>query len=68
MIKSQDDASPLALSSGCAPPRGGCECGVGYGSTLQLEDGRLLSATSFDIGQISMLDIALWEILAATQP
>ena len=66
MIKSQDDASSLALSSGCAPSRGGCGCGVGYGNTLQLEDGRLLSATSFDIGQ--MLDIAVWEIPAATQP
>ena len=64
VIKAQDDASPLAVSSGCAPSAGGCGCGVGYGNTLQLHDGSLLSATSFDIGQT--IDIALWQLPAST--
>ena len=63
MIKAQDESSAQARSSGCAPSAGGCGCGVGYGNTLQLEDGRLLTATSFDIAQ--SLDIALWEIPSA---
>jgi len=60
VIKAQDESSAQARSSGCAPSAGGCGCGVGYGNTLQLEDGRLLTATSFDLAQ--SLDIALWEI------
>jgi hypothetical protein len=60
VIKAQDESTPAAVKSGCAPSAGGCGCGVGYGNTLQLEDGRLLTATSFDIG--NSLDIALWAL------